>query len=240
MSGNLKRRYRRVLRLLPSPMPPAPRHQRPHRHRIRAQWPSRKAQAMPFQPLSRPSSGLASALTAAGIVLAIASCTGHITPLGPGPTPVAMPSPRHLGSPIILQVMRSHPGTAPGKCPAGYVALSAWGSGGTCYRKLGTPVTITSAGVSSVSTFRFTPPPGNPAPPASYGFLVAVPAADVAAVTAAIRLAYDARGALTVNVDGKIWSAPQVISPFSGRQLQIALPSRNLAMQLYRILVPSG
>jgi hypothetical protein len=46
--------------------------------------------------------------------------------------------------------MRTQPATAAGKCPAGYAALSAPGSGGTFYRKLGTPVTITAAGISSV------------------------------------------------------------------------------------------
>jgi hypothetical protein len=97
---------------------------------------------MPFRPPLRPLSVLASVLAATGIMLTVASC-GQITPLGPGPTPVAIPPARHLGLPIILQVMRIHPGTAPGKCPAGYAALWAPGSAGTCFRKLGPPVTIT-------------------------------------------------------------------------------------------------
>jgi hypothetical protein len=182
---------------------------------------------MPFPP--RPSSVLASMLAAAGLMLTGASCS-HVTPIGPDPTATTVPPSRHLGSPIILQVMRSQPATAAGKCPAGYVALSAPGSG-TCYRKLGTPVTITSAAVSSVSSH---------GQPALYGFIVAVPAADVAAVTAVIKQAYDSRGALAVNVAGKTWSAPEVLAPFPGRQFQIALPSRSQALQLYRILVPPG
>ena len=194
---------------------------------------------MPSQPAPRPSFVLASALAAAGLMLTLASCTSHITPLGPGPTPVAMPPARHLGSPIILQVMRSRPATAAGKCPAGYVALSA-PYPGTCYRSLGTPVTITSAAVSSVSMNRSSPPPGQPKGPALYGFTVAVPAADVASVTVVIKEAYDARGALAVNVAGKTWAAPQVDAPFPGRQLQISLPSKNQALRLYRILVPAG
>jgi hypothetical protein len=183
---------------------------------------------MPLQPRPRTSSVLASMLAAAGLMLTVGSCN-HVTPLGPDPTASIMPPSRHLGSPIILQVMRSQPATATGKCPAGYVALYAPGSAGTCYRKLGTPVTITSAAVSSVSSH---------GQPALYGFIVAVPAADVAAVTAVIKQAYDARGALAVNVVGKTWSAPQVLQPFPGRQFQIALPSRTQALQLYRILVP--
>jgi hypothetical protein len=142
---------------------------------------------MPFQHLPRPPFVLASVLASAGIVLAVAGCS-HITPLGPGPTPVAMPPARHLGSPIILQVMHWRPATAPGRCPAGYVALSA-PYPGTCYRSLGTPVTISSAAVSSVSMNGSSPPAGQPKGPASYGFTVAVPAADVAAVTAVVKQA---------------------------------------------------
>jgi hypothetical protein len=70
--------------------------------------------------------------------------------------------------------------------------------------------------------------------------MVAVPAADVAAVTAAIRQAYNSRDALGVSVAGKLWEAPQVAGPFPGRQLEIALLSRNQALQLHHILVPAG
>jgi hypothetical protein len=52
--------------------------------------------------------------------------------------------------------------------------------------------------------------------------------------------AYDARGALAVSVAGKTWTAPQVLRPFSGRQFEIGLPSRNQALQLYRVLVPAS
>jgi len=48
----------------------------------------------------------------------------------------------------------------------------------------------------------------------------------------------DMIAALGVSVAGKTWTAPQVANPFPGRQLQIALPSRNQALRLYRILVP--
>jgi hypothetical protein len=70
--------------------------------------------------------------------------------------------------------------------------------------------------------------------------MVAVPAADVAAVTAAIGQAYNSRDALGVSVAGKLWDAPQVFRPFPGRQLEITLPSRNQALQLHHILVPAG
>ena len=184
---------------------------------------------MPFQPTPRISSVLASVLTAASIMLTVASCS-HVTPLGPEAAP-AMPPSRHLGSPIILQVMRSRPAPAAGKCPAGYVPLSAPGSAGTCYRKLGSPVTITSAAVSSASA---------QGQPAVYVFRVAVPAADEAPVTAVIKQAYNARGALAVSVDGKTWTAPRVLQPFTGQQMQISLPSRKEALRLYRLLVPAS
>jgi hypothetical protein len=70
--------------------------------------------------------------------------------------------------------------------------------------------------------------------------MVAVPAADVAAVTAAIRRAYDSRDALGVSVAGQLWEATQIWGPVPGRQLEIALLSRNQALQLHRILIPSG
>jgi hypothetical protein len=222
---------------------------------------------MPVQRPPRPWPALASALAAAGIALTVAGCS-HITPLGPDPA-AALPPPRHLGSPIIVQVMRSQPPTATGRCPAGWAAVSLLAGGGprpvtaprpvvvkgasvsppppasppplasgTCYRPAGTPVTITSAGISPVSRLP-SGPPGD-AGPALYGFTVAVPSADVAAVTAAIRQAYDSRNALGVSVAGKLWEAPQVARPFPGQQLGIALLSRHQAVQLHRILAPAG
>ena len=209
-------------------------------------------------PLPCPLPVLASVLAAAGLVLTVASCS-HITPLGP----VAMPPARHLASPIIVQVMRLQPSTATGRCPAGWAAVSLPAGGGprtavtavpvgasappappppaasiTCYRPAGTPVTITSAAVSSVLTYR--PPPGQAAGPDLYGFIVAVPGADVAAVTAVIRQAYDTGSAVGISVAGKLWQAPTVRRPFPGQQLQITLLSRNQALQLHRMLVPSG
>jgi hypothetical protein len=65
-----------------------------------------------------------------------------------------------------------------------------------------------------------------------------VAAAAVTAVTAVIKDAYDSRGAVAVIVAGKTWSVPQVITPFPGRQFQIAVPSKKQALQLYRTLLP--
>ena len=235
---------------------------------------------MPHQRPPRPLPVLASALATAGLVLAVAGCS-HITPLGPDRGPVAMPPARHLGSPIIVQVMRVQPPNSTGGCPAGWAAVSLPAGGGPrvaagavpvgrprrvvpqgasaspppaaspappppsaapvptpCYRPAGTPVTITSAAVSSVLTYR--PPPGQPKGPDLYRFIVAVPGADVAAVTAVIRQAYDTGSAVGISVAGKLWQAPQVRGPFPGQHLQITLLSRNQARQLHRILVPTG
>jgi hypothetical protein len=222
---------------------------------------------MPFQP-PRALSVLASALAAAGLVLAVAGCS-HITPLGPGPAPVNLPPARHLGSPIIMQIMRSQPPTPTGECPVGSVALFGSepnvpraavassrpvqvGTGNTaapptpatppappagvaCYLPVGTPVTITSAAVSSVTTNR------NQPGPASYAFVVAFPAADVAASTALIRQAYNSGDAVGMSVAGKLWQAPQPRHKFIAlRAEQINLLSRNQAVQLYRLLVRSS
>jgi hypothetical protein len=223
---------------------------------------------MPFQPSSRPLSVLASTLAAAGLVLAMAGCS-HITPLGPDQAPPSLPPSRHLGSPISLQVMRSRPPTPAGGCPAGAVALfglepgvaraavappqpaqPVHGSTATpapaatphappvgvaCYLPVGRPVTITSAAVSSVTTFR------HQQGPAFYGLVVAFPAADVAALTAVITQAYNAHDAVGTSVGGKLWQAPQPLGRFSAlRAEQISVLSRTQAVQLHRLLVPSG
>jgi hypothetical protein len=221
-------------------------------------------------PPHRPLSVLASALAAVGVVLAVAGCS-NIAPLGPEPPPVSLPPARNLGSPIIMQVMRSQPPTPTGRCPAGSVVLfglepnvlraaaasalpaqPVQGSTATpapaapatppappvgvaCYRPVGTPVTITSASVSSVTTDRHQPGPS------SYGFVVAFPTAEVPALTALIRQAYDSGDALGMSVAGKLWQAPQPRLRFNAlRAAQINLLSRNQAFQLYHLLVPPG
>jgi len=223
---------------------------------------------MPCQRPHRPLCVLASAL-AAGLVLAVAGCS-HITPLGPDPAPVSLPPARDLRSPIIVQVMRWLAPAPAGQCPAGSVALfgsqpgvrrfvaavpvhvqhagtikastpapapapATPPAGVACYRRAGAPVTVTSAAVSSVTSYR------NQPGPAAYGFVVAFPAADVAALTALIRRAYDSGDALGISVAGKLWQAPQPRRRFAAlRAEQINLLSRTQALQLYRLLVPSG
>jgi hypothetical protein len=223
---------------------------------------------MPVQRPTRPLSVLASALAAAGLMLVAAGCS-NITPLGPDPAPVRLPPARDLGSPIIIQVIRSRPATPAGKCPAGSVALfgsepnvpraavassrpvqagtgstatpappatpPAPGVGVACYLLVGRPVTVTSAAVSTVTSYP------QQTGPAAYGFVVAFPTADVAALTAAIRQAYDSGDALGMSVAGKLWQAPPTRRRFIAlRAEQVNLLSREQALQLYRLLVPSG
>jgi hypothetical protein len=220
---------------------------------------------MPFQRPPRPLSVLASAVAAVGIVLAGAGCS-NITPLGPDPAPVNLPPARQLGSPIIMQVMRSQFPAPTGRCPAGSVDLfgsepnvpraavatagpvhvqgstatpippatpSAPPVGVACYLPVGSPVTITSAAVSSVTTYQ------HQTGPAFYGFVVAFPTAYVAALTALITQAYGSGDAVGMSVAGKLWQAPQTRSKLNAlRAEQINLLSRNQALQLYRLLVP--
>lgn len=204
---------------------------------------------MPAQRPPRPPSVLASVLATAGIMLAVASC-GHILPLGPDAA-ANLPQPHHLRSPFVLEAMRVQPPTPAGGCQAGYTALPganpvavpagrphrAHVDGAVvvsqCYRKTGTPVTITSAAVSPVSLQK--PPPGQKAP-TQYDFVITLPAADVPALTAVTTTAYHARGALAISVAGKTWALPMTLAPLTHGQFIIMLPSRNEALQLQRIL----
>jgi hypothetical protein len=71
--------------------------------------------------------------------------------------------------------------------------------------------------------------------------VVAFPTAGVPALTALIRQAYDSGDAVGMSVAGKLWQAPQPRRRFIAlRAEQINLLSRNQALQLYRLLVPSG
>ena len=189
---------------------------------------------MPFRLRPRPSSVLAS-LAAAGLVLTGAGCASHLTPLGPN----TAPQPHHLRSPIVLQAMRIQPATPAGRCPAGTIAPS--GGSAPCYRKLGTPVTITSAAVSAATLSPAQPKTtsGQVAGPSAYGFMIALPVADAAALTTVTTTASDAHGYLALSVAGRTWVLPRVLRPFTRPQFQIILPS-NQAHQFQHLLAPSG
>jgi hypothetical protein len=179
--------------------------------------------------------------------------------------PVSLSATHDLGSPITMQVMRSQPPTPAGQCPAGSVALFGSepdvpramsvavpvqgstatpsppatppppGAGVACYVPVGTSVTVTSAAVSAVTSYP------QQTGPAVYGFVVAFPATDIGELTAVINQAYDSGDALGMSVGGKLWQAPQPRRSANAlRAEQINLFSRQQALQLYRLLVPSG
>jgi hypothetical protein len=199
---------------------------------------------LPFQPSPRLSTAAASVL-AAGFMLTAASCS-HLTPLGPDPA-ASMPQPHPLRSPFTLQDMSTQQLTPAGGCPAGSVTLS--GSPGQCYRKTGTPLTITSAAFSAVSSYQPPPPPGQQAVPVQYGFWITLPAADVPALTAVTGTASGPQGpptasaatsALTISVGGRTWVLLGFATRFTGREFEALLPTRDQALQLQRVLAPAG
>jgi hypothetical protein len=205
---------------------------------------------MPYQRPRLPSAQ-ASVLAAAGIVLAVASCTGHITPLGPDPA-ATLPQPHHLRSPLILQDMHAQgprPVGASG-CPAGWMTVA--GGAGQCYRKTGTRVTITSAAVSPVFAFRPPTPTGQQAPPVQYGFWITVPIADAPALATVFPAASGPPGPPSasvvtpatpipvITVAGRTWMLAGYGTRFAGRQLEVTLLSRNQALQLQRLLAASS
>jgi hypothetical protein len=186
---------------------------------------------MPFHHPPRPSSVLAGVL-AAGLMLTVASC-GHITPLGPEP-----PQPSHLPAPFVLQAMRLEPPTPAGGCPAGFPDPDT--NPGMCARPLGTPVTITSAAVSPLSSYQPQSPPGQPPGPSTYQFMITLPAADMPALTAVTTTAADVQGPLSITVAGRTWLLGIVGQPFTTPQLPISLLSGSQTVQLQHTLTASG
>ena len=191
---------------------------------------------MSFEFRPRPAPVLAG-LLAAGLMLTVAGC--GLIPLGPDAAATA-PPPSPLRSPIVLQAMSVQPPEPAGGCPARFTMISVPGNPGACVRPLDTPVTITSAGVSSVSSFQPRTPSGQPQGPPAYQIMITLPAADVTAATAVVTTAYDSQGAVDFSVAGRTWALPMVFRPFRSQQLSIALPSKNQALQLHRLLVSSG
>ena len=210
------------------------------------------------QPLPRPLLVLAGVL-AAGLMLAVGGCS-HVTPLGPDQA-AAMPQPHQLRSPLVLEDMRMEHSTVGGGCPAGSVEFSGPAAG--CYRAVGASATITSAGVSSLTSFQPPTPSGQQqAVPAQYGFWITVPAADASAVNAVITAAGGPGGSGSQGSSAAQGPVASAASPaqsvpaisvagqtsllvgFSvrsaGRETEIFLASKNQALALQRTLTPSG
>jgi hypothetical protein len=190
----------------------------------------------PLGPDPAPAGDLGSPITMqvmrAQLPAATGDCpAGSILLLGSEPNVLRIAV--HSQSAHVRYVQGSRPTPAPPATPvAGPPASSA---GVACYRPVGTPVTITSAAVSSVTTYR------HQTGPAWYAFVVTFPPADVPALTALIQQAYASGDAVGMSVAGKLWQAPQPRRRFNAlRAEQVNLLSGNQAVQLYRLLVPVG
>lgn len=169
----------------------------------------------------------------AAVALTVAGCNQAL-PLGPGPTPAAQ---HHLASAIVLQMVLAQPSPAAGSCPAGAAKLpnaaEQFSGSGQCYRRLGQPLTITSAAVTYFQQ------PASNQHPANYGLFITVPAADRAALTAITTKAHDDRDQLATIVADKTWSVANVENPFTG-QFEIPAQNASQALQLQRTLIHSG
>lgn len=165
-------------------------------------------------------------IAAAAVSLLVAGCSQAL-PLG-GQAPAAQ---HHLASAIVLQIVTAQAASPAGNCPAGSAKLpppaQEFPGSGQCYRRLGEPLTITSAAVRYLQQ------------PASYGLAITVPAKQRPALTAITTTAYNDRDQLATTVAGKTWNLATVDSPFTG-QFEIPAQSTNQALQLHRTLIPSS
>jgi len=166
---------------------------------------------------------LASAgIALAAVALTMAGCS-HALPLGPTPA-----GQHHLNSAIVLQIVLSQPA---GSCPTGSARLpkaaEQFPGSGQCYRRLGKPLTITSAAVAYLQQ------------PANYGIGITVPAADKAALMAMTTKAYHSHDLLAIIVAGQTWAVSFVEVPFTGR-FEIRAQNAKHALQLQRTLIPSA
>ena len=166
----------------------------------------------------------------AGIAIAAASLIGagcsQALPLGQAPA-----AQQHLSSAIVLQIVLSQPASPSGSCPAGSARLpraaEEFPGSDQCYRRLGSPLTITSAAVTYIQQ------------PANYGLMISVPAEERPALTAITTQAYHSQDPIAIIVAGKTWGVPNVAAPFTG-QFEIPAQSASQALQLQRTLIPSA
>ena len=179
--------------------------------------------------MRRSGKRLASAGTAlAAVALTMAGCS-HALPLGPAPV-----GQHHLNSAIVLQTVLSQPPTPAGSCPTGSARLpkaaDQFPGSGQCYRRLGKPLTITSAAVTYLQQ-----PAANQQP----GLAITVPAADKAALMAMTTKAYHSHDLLAIIAAGQTWAVSNVTVPFTGR-FEIPAQNATQALQLQRTLIPSA
>jgi hypothetical protein len=169
------------------------------------------------------------ALAALALTAAVTGC-GSLLPLGPYVSPTG-----HLSEPITLQPVLSQAAPPPaGGCQTGYVTASAAsGSPGPCFRKTGTPVTFSSAAV----TLYLQPAGGQR--PAIWGLAITVSGAEAAALTAITSRSSVSGDPLAISIGGTTWTIVSTTAPLTNGRFQIMTQSKNQALQLQRVLVPS-
>ena len=182
--------------------------------------------------MRRSGKRLASAGTAlAAVALTMAGCS-HALPLGPTPA-----GQHHLNSAIVLQTVLSQPPTPAGSCPTGSARLpkaaDQFPGSGQCYRRLGKPLTITSAAVAYLQQ------PAANQQPANYGLGIKVSAADKTALLAITTKAHHSRDQIAIITAGKTWAVSNVLGPFTD-QFEIPAQNAKQALQLQRTLIPSA
>ena len=182
--------------------------------------------------MRRSGKRLASAGTAlAAVALTMAGCS-HALPVGPTPA-----RQHHLNSAIVLQIVLSQPSTPAGSCTTGSARLpkaaEQFPGSGQCYRRIGKPLTITSAAVTYLQQ------PAATQQPANYGLAITVPAADNAALMAITTKAYHSHDPLAIIAAGQTWGVPNVAGPFTGR-FEVPAQNAKQALQLQHTLIPSA
>ena len=165
--------------------------------------------------------------------LTCAGCS-HILPLGPAPA-----APRHLGSAVTLQLVRTQPPSTAGRCPAGSVTLPAPFANDpqvpdACFRKTGQPVTITSAAVSMSYQ------PSVNQQPAVYGLNLTVSAAEAPALAAITQQSFVSRDPVAISTAGQTWDVTMTAGPLTNGQFGMWMQSKDQILQLQRELMPSA
>jgi hypothetical protein len=175
--------------------------------------------------------GARAGLTLAALAFTCAGCS-HILPLGPAPA-----APRHLGSAVTLQLVRTQPPSTAGTCPAGSATLPAPFAHDpqvpdACFRKTGQPVTIISAAVSVAYQ------PSVNQQPAVYGLNLTVSAAEAPALAAITQQSFVSRDPVAISTAGQTWDVTMTAGPLTNGEFGMWVQSKNQLLQLQRELMP--
>jgi hypothetical protein len=103
-----------------------------------------------------------------------------------------------------------------------------------CYRRLGQPVTFTSAGVTLYEQPAGSEPVKHPV---MWMLRINLPAAEAAALTAITTKAVDSRTQIAIIVAGQTLGIPFTSQPLTNGQFAIPAQSRSQALQFQRMLL---